>query len=119
MDSATRISGDGCAAPRRLSIGCAGNASFPYFQIAMTRARRHASALAEPLDLRLRACDQPGCVGEGLFRAPKDFGKDLTTVGHFGDPRLATAEKGEAALEIVGEWQARLIRRELAPEKLP
>ena len=57
--------------------------------------------------------------GGGLFRAPKDFGKDLTTVGHFGDPRLATAEKGEAALEIVGEWQARLIRRELAPEKLP
>ena len=57
--------------------------------------------------------------GGGLFRAPKDFGKDLTTVGHFGDPRLATAEKGEAALEIVGEWQARLIRRELSPEKLP
>ena len=38
----------------------------------MTRARRHhATALAEPVDLRLRACDQPGCAGEGTFRAPK------------------------------------------------
>jgi hypothetical protein len=37
----------------------------------MTRARRLASALAEPIDPRLRACDQPGCIGEGLFRAPK------------------------------------------------
>jgi creatinine amidohydrolase len=57
--------------------------------------------------------------GGGLFRFPRDFGKDQTTVGHFGDTRLATPEKGEAALEIVGEWQARLIRRELAPEALP
>jgi hypothetical protein len=39
--------------------------------MAMTRARRHASALAEPIDPRLRACDQPGCLGEGMFRAPK------------------------------------------------
>ncbi len=57
--------------------------------------------------------------GGGLFRAPHDFGADQTSVGHFGDPRLSTAEKGNAALEIVGEWQARLIRRELAPETLP
>ncbi len=52
--------------------------------------------------------------GGGLFSPPRDFGEDQTTLGHFGDPRLATREKGEAALEIVGEWQARLIRRELA-----
>lgn len=37
----------------------------------MTRARRPASALAEPIDPRLRACDTPGCPGEGMFRAPK------------------------------------------------
>ena len=37
----------------------------------MTRARRHAHAIAEPIDPRLRACDQPGCIGEGMFRAPK------------------------------------------------
>jgi DnaJ-domain-containing protein 1 len=37
----------------------------------MTRARRHPGFLAEPIDPRLRACDTPGCVGEGLFRAPK------------------------------------------------
>jgi len=54
--------------------------------------------------------------GGGMFRAPRDFGLDQTTVGHFGDPRLATAEKGRLAHDIVGEWQARLIRRELAPE---
>lgn len=57
--------------------------------------------------------------GGGLFRAPRDFGADQTTVGHFGDPGRATAEKGNKALDIVGEWQARLIRRELAPEMLP
>ncbi|MSP50367.1 MAG: molecular chaperone DnaJ [Alphaproteobacteria bacterium] len=37
----------------------------------MTRARRTANALAESYDPRLRACDQPGCLGEGMFRAPK------------------------------------------------
>jgi creatinine amidohydrolase len=52
--------------------------------------------------------------GGGLFRPPRDFGRDQTTVGHFGDPGLATVEKGRRALDIVGEWQARLIRRELA-----
>jgi len=38
----------------------------------MTRARRPAGPLAEPVDTRLRACDQHGCPGEGQFRAPKD-----------------------------------------------
>jgi hypothetical protein len=71
MESATVIGCDACAAPPRLSIGCTCHRVLPYFQIVMTRARRQFSALAEPYDPRLRACDHPGCVGEGLFRAPK------------------------------------------------
>jgi creatinine amidohydrolase len=82
----------------------------------------HACEWETSMMLRIR----PDLVGSLDDVAPVEFGdpflpasrgwitKDRTVAGHIGNPRVATAEKGETIFRILSEDVARLLERVLA-----